>query len=100
MTAGNAPGVNDGAAALVVTSAETAQALGRKPLARIVAQAVVGRRAVAGDDDAGARRCGSSGRRPAGAPASVDLVELNEAFAVQARRGHAASWISIPPRST
>ena len=42
VTAGNAPGVNDGAAALVVTSAETAKALGRKPLARIVAQAVLG----------------------------------------------------------
>src|SRR5881296_3650083 len=36
VTAGNAPGVNDGAAALVVTSAEKAQALGRKPMARIV----------------------------------------------------------------
>ncbi|HEU5322219.1 MAG TPA: acetyl-CoA C-acyltransferase, partial [Methylomirabilota bacterium] len=42
VTAGNAPGVNDGAAALVVTSRERAQALGRKPLARIVAQAVSG----------------------------------------------------------
>ena len=42
VTAGNAPGVNDGAAALVVTSAERARALGLKPLARIVAQAVSG----------------------------------------------------------
>ncbi|MFI5184446.1 MAG: acetyl-CoA C-acyltransferase, partial [Vicinamibacteria bacterium] len=42
VTAGNAPGVNDGAAALVVTSADTARALGRKPLARVVAQAVSG----------------------------------------------------------
>src|SRR5688572_14166973 len=42
VTAGNAPGVNDGAAALVVTSAERAQSLGTKPLARIVGQAVAG----------------------------------------------------------
>ena len=42
VTAGNAPGVNDGAAALVVTSADTAKALGRKPMARIVGQAVSG----------------------------------------------------------
>jgi len=44
VTAGNAPGVNDGAAALVVTSAERAAQLGRKPMARIVAQAVAGQR--------------------------------------------------------
>src|SRR3989442_1364953 len=39
VTAGNAPGVNDGAAAVVVTSAERAAALGKKPIARIVGQA-------------------------------------------------------------
>ena len=37
-TAGNAPGVNDGASALVVMGADTAAALGLKPIARIVAQ--------------------------------------------------------------
>src|SRR5262245_29649461 len=42
VTAGNAPGVNDGAAALVVVSADKARTLGRKPMARIVAQAVSG----------------------------------------------------------
>src|SRR5213082_3509602 len=42
VTAGNAPGVNDGAAAVVVTSAERAVALGKKPIARIVGQAVSG----------------------------------------------------------
>ena len=42
VTAGNAPGVNDGAAALVVTSAERAAQLGKTPLARIVGQAVSG----------------------------------------------------------
>jgi acetyl-CoA C-acetyltransferase len=43
VTAGNAPGVNDGAAALVVMSAERAKELGVQPLARIVGQAVSGR---------------------------------------------------------
>jgi acetyl-CoA C-acetyltransferase len=42
VTAGNAPGVNDGAAALVVTSMERAQELGIKPLVRIVAYATSG----------------------------------------------------------
>ena len=42
VTAGNAPGVNDGAAALVVMSAEKARALGLAPLARIVGQATSG----------------------------------------------------------
>jgi acetyl-CoA C-acetyltransferase len=83
VTAGNAPGVNDGAAALIVASDEVARRLGRKPMARIVAQA-------------------SSGVEPkmvmmapvtairftlerAGWDLSdVDLIELNEAFSVQA----------------
>src|ERR1044071_499354 len=42
VTAGNAPGVNDGASALVVTSMERARALGVEPMARIVAQATSG----------------------------------------------------------
>ena len=42
VTAGNAPGVNDGAAAVIVTSPERASQLGRTPLARIVGQAVSG----------------------------------------------------------
>src|SRR6185436_20174720 len=42
VTAGNAPGVNDGAAAVVVASAEAARKLGVKPLARVVAQATSG----------------------------------------------------------
>ena len=42
VTAGNAPGVNDGAAAVVVTSAQRAQELGAKPMVRIVAQATSG----------------------------------------------------------
>jgi acetyl-CoA C-acetyltransferase len=83
VTAGNAPGVNDAAAALIVTSLERASQLGRTPLARIVGHTV-------------------SGIEPAlvmMAPVkavqkllvktgwtldSVDLFELNEAFSVQA----------------
>jgi acetyl-CoA C-acetyltransferase len=42
VTAGNAPSVNDGAAEVVVTSAKTAERLGAKPMARIVAQATSG----------------------------------------------------------
>src|ERR1700693_5370903 len=42
VTAGNAPGVNDGAAAVVVTSAKRAQELGARPMVRIVAQATSG----------------------------------------------------------
>src|SRR5271165_3733107 len=42
VTAGNAPGVNDGAAALVVTSAARAKELGASPMVRIVAQAISG----------------------------------------------------------
>src|SRR4029077_9210571 len=42
VTAGNAPGTNDGAAALVVTAEGTAATLGKQPMARIVAQAVSG----------------------------------------------------------
>src|SRR5467141_1276735 len=42
VTAGNAPGVNDGAAAVVVTSAKRAKELGRAPMVRVVAQATSG----------------------------------------------------------
>ncbi len=83
VTAGNAPGVNDGAAALVVCSAETAAALGRKPLARIVAQAVAGLEPslVMMTPVEAVRKLW---KKTGWSAASVDLVELNEAFAVQA----------------
>ena len=83
MTAGNAPGVNDGAAALVVTSAERAQALGRKPLARIVGQAVAGLdpSLVMMTPVPAVRKLW---KKTGWTPQGVDLVELNEAFAVQA----------------
>ena len=54
------PGVNDGAAALVVMAAEKARALGVTPMARIVGQATSGLRAEAGADDAGGS--GAQGR--------------------------------------
>jgi acetyl-CoA acetyltransferase family protein len=83
VTAGNAPGVNDGAAALVVTSAERARAAGRKPLARIVAQAVAGLppSLVMMTPVEAVRKLW---KKTGWTAQSVDLVELNEAFAVQA----------------
>jgi acetyl-CoA C-acetyltransferase len=83
VTAGNAPGVNDGAAALVVASADKAKAVGRQPMARIVAQAVSGLEPsmVMMTPVPAVRRL----LEKTGWDAStVDLVELNEAFAVQA----------------
>jgi acetyl-CoA C-acetyltransferase len=83
VTAGNAPGVNDGAAALVVASADAARRLGRKPMARIVAQAVSGLepRMVMMTPVPAVRKLWEKTGWDA---QSVDLVELNEAFAVQA----------------
>ena len=83
VTAGNAPGVNDGAAALVVTSAETAKALGRKPLARIVGQAVAGLdpSLVMMTPVEAVRKLWT---KTGWSAANVDLLEINEAFAVQA----------------
>jgi acetyl-CoA C-acetyltransferase len=83
VTAGNAPGTNDGAAALVVTSLEKARELGKKPLARIVGQAVSGVEPkwvmMAPVDAVRALLQKVSWKLE-----EVDLVELNEAFAVQA----------------
>ena len=84
VTAGNAPGTNDGAAAVVVTSEETAARLGKTPLARIVAQAVSGvepkwvMMAPVEAVEKLLRKTGWDRDR------DVDLYELNEAFAVQA----------------
>jgi acetyl-CoA C-acetyltransferase len=83
VTAGNAPGVNDGAAALVVTSGETARSLGLRPMARIVAQAVSGVEpslVMMSPVEAVRKLWAKTGWTAE----SVDLVELNEAFAVQA----------------
>ena len=83
VTAGNAPGTNDGAAAVVVTSRETAGKMGRKPLARIVGQAVSGvepRWVMMAPVDAIQALLKKVGWKRE----EVDLFELNEAFAVQA----------------
>ena len=82
VTAGNASGVNDGAAAVLLMDAQTAKALGYKPIVRVVASAVAG----VHPDYMG------MGPVPATRKAlqraglkidDIDLVELNEAFAAQ-----------------
>jgi acetyl-CoA C-acetyltransferase len=83
VTAGNAPGVNDGASALVVMAAERAKSLGLAPLARIVAQATSGlapRFVLMTPVEAVRRVAEKAGWKLE----QVDLFELNEAFAVQA----------------
>ncbi len=83
VTAGNAPGVNDGASAVVVTSAEKAAELGIEPLAKIVSYATSGiePKLIMMAPVEGVRRAVSK----AGWQLSdVDLFELNEAFSVQA----------------
>jgi len=83
VTAGNAPGVNDGAAAVVVTSRQRAGALGVKPLARIVAQATSGvdpKWVMMAPVDAVRQIWKKTGWKNE----DVDLYELNEAFSVQA----------------
>ncbi len=83
VTAGNAPPVNDGAAALVVMSAARAQALGVTPLARIVAQATTGlepKMLLMTPVEASRKAAKKAGWNLQ----DVDLFELNEAFAVQA----------------
>ncbi|HXU81936.1 MAG TPA: acetyl-CoA C-acyltransferase, partial [Polyangia bacterium] len=82
VTAGNAPGVNDGAAALVVASAETAERLGKRPLARIVAQATSGLEpSLVMMTPVEATR--KIWKKTGWSAETVDLVEVNEAFAVQ-----------------
>ena len=83
VTAGNAPGVNDGAAAVVVTSAKHAKELGVEPMVRIVAQAS------SGIDPAWVMMAPVSAVRKIWQKTGwrnedVDLYELNEAFSVQA----------------
>jgi acetyl-CoA C-acetyltransferase len=79
-TAGNAPGVNDGGGAIVVSSDEWAEANGKKPLATIVSQASIA------DDYAYLARTPAKASIAAldkigKTPADVDLWEINEAFA-------------------
>lgn len=83
VTAGNAPGVNDGASAIVVTSSERAKSLGAEPMARIVAQATSGIQpelVMMAPVEAIKRVVTKAGW----SLNDIDLIELNEAFAVQA----------------
>ena len=83
VTAGNAPGVNDGAAAVVVTSAQHAKELGAKPMVRIVAQATSGvepKWVMMAPVSAVRQIWEKTGWKNE----DVDLYELNEAFSVQA----------------
>jgi acetyl-CoA C-acetyltransferase len=84
VTAGNAPGTNDGAAALIVTSERHATRLGKTPLARIVAQAVSGvepKWVMMAPVEAVEKLLSKTGWNR---DTDVDLIELNEAFSVAA----------------
>ncbi len=83
VTAGNSSGINDGAAALLVVSAERARALGLEPMARIIATGVAGvepHRMGIGPVPATRIALKRAGWRAG----DLDLIELNEAFAAQA----------------
>jgi 3-oxoadipyl-CoA thiolase len=82
VTAGNSSGLNDGAAALLVTSEEKAKVLGLKPLARILSSAAAGvapRTMGLGPVPATRKALSRAGLQVK----DIDLVELNEAFAIQ-----------------
>ncbi|MBV9173179.1 MAG: acetyl-CoA C-acyltransferase [Chloroflexi bacterium] len=82
VTAGNSSGINDGAAALLVTSEERARSYGLHPLARIVSTAVAG----VEPDEMGLGPIPASRKALQRAERSIDdmqVVELNEAFASQ-----------------
>ncbi len=83
VTAGNASGLNDGAAMVIVTTESKARALGLKPLARLVAFASAGvDPAIMGT---GPIPASTKCLEKAGwTPADLDLIEANEAFAAQA----------------
>ena len=82
VTAGNASGQNDGAAACIVTTLEQAEALNLKPMARLVSWSLAG----VGPDVMGIGPVASTEKALARADLSLkdlDLIELNEAFAAQ-----------------
>jgi 3-oxoadipyl-CoA thiolase len=82
VTAGNSSGINDGAAALLVTSAERARSYGLTPIARLVSTAVAGVK----PDEMGLGPIPASRKvfsRSGMAAEQMDIVELNEAFASQ-----------------
>ncbi|HXF90010.1 MAG TPA: acetyl-CoA C-acetyltransferase [Xanthobacteraceae bacterium] len=83
VTAGNASGINDGAAAVVLMKASEAQRLGKKPLARIVSWAQAGvDPAIMGTGPIPASRAAL--KKAGWKVEDLDLIEANEAFAAQA----------------
>jgi acetyl-CoA C-acetyltransferase len=83
VTAGNASGINDGAAAVLLMSDEEAKKRGLKPMARIVSAASAGvDPAIMGTGPIPASRAAL--RKAGWTPAQLDLIEANEAFAAQA----------------
>ena len=83
VTAGNASGINDGAAAIVLTSSDEAERRGLKPLARIASWATAGvEPSVMGSGPIPASR--KALERAGWTVDDLDLVEANEAFAAQA----------------
>ncbi len=83
VTAGNASGINDGAAALLLVEEERARAMGLSPIARVVSSAVAGvepHRMGIGPVPASRIALDRAGM----SVSDIDLVELNEAFAAQA----------------
>ena len=83
VTAGNASGINDGAAAVVLMTEEAASRRGRKPLARIVSWATAGvDPAIMGTGPIPASRMAL--QKAGWSVADLDLIEANEAFAAQA----------------
>src|SRR5437763_7251486 len=83
VTAGNASGINDGAAAVVLASSKKAKELGLKPIARIKAFASAGvdPKSMGMGPVPASKRCLS---RAGWEPKDLDLMEINEAFAAQA----------------
>jgi acetyl-CoA C-acetyltransferase len=87
VTAGNASGINDGAAGVVLMSAGKAAALGLKPLGRIASYASAGLDPkIMGMGPVPAAR--KALQRAGWSPADLDLLEINEAFAAQACAVH------------
>ncbi|MCW5658851.1 MAG: acetyl-CoA C-acetyltransferase [Burkholderiaceae bacterium] len=87
VTAGNASGINDGAAAVLVMTAKKADQLGLQPLARIASYATVALDPAymgMGPVPASTRALQRAGWKPA----DLDLLEINEAFAAQACAVH------------
>ena len=83
VTAGNASGINDGAAAVMVMKASKAAALGLKPMGRIASFATIGLDpAIMGMGPVGAST--RALQRAGWKPQDLDLLEINEAFAAQA----------------